>query len=141
MNILSIRSFDNYFSAHIMLTKLQDAGIDCFLKDEHTVTLDPLLTNAIGGIKLVVKEEDLAAAMELLQAFDVAYRQSVKCPMCHAAAFEQITKPSLPNYITIILVWFFARRAVPVQQVYVCGKCGYECKELPKTVNEEDLHE
>ncbi len=58
MNMVTLRTFDNYFLANITLTRLQNAGINCFLKDEHTVTMDPILSNAIGGIKLVVKEED-----------------------------------------------------------------------------------
>ena len=29
-------------------------GIRCWLKDENTVTIDPILTNAIGGIKVMV---------------------------------------------------------------------------------------
>jgi rubredoxin len=141
MNIVTIRSFDNYFSANIILTRLQDAGIECYLKDEYTVTIDPLLTNAIGGIKLVVKEEDVAAATALLQAFEEAYRQSVKCPRCQAAAFDRITKPTVPNYLAIITAWLFSNYAPPMQQVYVCGNCGYECERLPDTVNETDLHE
>ena len=58
MDIIVIKTFDNYFLANISLTKLRDAGVECYLKDEYTVTIDPILTNAIGGIKLVVKKED-----------------------------------------------------------------------------------
>ncbi len=32
----------------------EEEGINCWLKDENTVTIDPILTNAIGGIKLMV---------------------------------------------------------------------------------------
>ena len=62
-----IRTFQNYFSAHIALTKLRDAGINCFLKDEFTVTVDPILSNAVGGIKLVVVNEQAEEAIELLK--------------------------------------------------------------------------
>ena len=86
MNIITLRSFDNYFIASITLTKLQDAGVECFLKDEHTVTIDPILSNAIGGIKLVVNEEHAEEAKKILQQFDEEYLQSVKCPQCGAAA-------------------------------------------------------
>lgn len=48
MQPVIIRTFDNYFSANIILTRLQDSGIRCFLKDEYTVTIDPILSNAIG---------------------------------------------------------------------------------------------
>ena len=60
-----VKTFDNYFNANIILTKLQAAGIECYLQDEFTVTIDPILSNAIGGIKLVVKKEDGAETLRL----------------------------------------------------------------------------
>ena len=50
MNFVIIRTFQNYFNAHIILTRLRSEGIDCFLRDEFTVTVDPVLSNAVGGI-------------------------------------------------------------------------------------------
>ena len=58
MNLVTVKTFDSYFSANIILTKLHSEGVECYLKDEYTVTLDPILSNAIGGIKLVVKAAD-----------------------------------------------------------------------------------
>ena len=49
---------------------LQDAGIHCHLYDEYTITLDPFLSPAIGGMKLMVLEEDVLSAMELLKQAD-----------------------------------------------------------------------
>jgi predicted RNA-binding Zn-ribbon protein involved in translation (DUF1610 family) len=141
MNIITLRSFDNYFLANITLTKLQDAGVECYLKDEHTVTIDPILSNAIGGIKLVVKEEGAAEAVKLLQQFDEEYMSSVKCPQCGENAITQINKPGITNFFTAIFTWFISSYAVATEQVYKCGMCGYESKTLPITVNEDDLHE
>jgi predicted RNA-binding Zn-ribbon protein involved in translation (DUF1610 family) len=141
MNMITLRSFDNYFLANITLTKLQDSGVECYLKDENTVTIDPILSNAIGGIKLVVKEQDAADAKELLQLFDEEYMKSVKCPQCGETTITQINKPGAANFITAIFTWFFSNYAIAGEQVYQCGKCGYESKTMPVTINEEDLHE
>ena len=65
MDIVTIRTFDNYFNANIILTKLQDAGIECYLHDEFIATIDP-----VGGIKLVVRKEDKSAALLLIKQFD-----------------------------------------------------------------------
>jgi hypothetical protein len=51
MNFIQVRSYDNYIYAHIVLSMLQDAGINCYLKDEYTITIDPLLSPALGGIR------------------------------------------------------------------------------------------
>lgn len=141
MNMITLRSFDNYFLANITLTKLQDAGVECYLKDENTVTIDPILSNAIGGIKLVVKETDAADAKQLLQQFDEEYLKSVKCPKCSATEITLVTKPGASNYITAIFTWLFSSYAVAAESIYQCGKCGYESKTMPDTINEEDLHE
>jgi predicted RNA-binding Zn-ribbon protein involved in translation (DUF1610 family) len=141
MNIITLRSFDNYFLASITLTKLQGAGVNCYLKDENTVTIDPILSNAIGGIKIVVKEEDAAEAKKILQQFDEEYLQSVKCPQCGAAQITLVTKPGASNFITAIFTWLFSSYAIAPENVYQCGKCGYESKTMPSTINEDDLHE
>jgi len=141
MNIVTLRSFDNYFFANITLTKLQDAGVECYLKDENTVTIDPILSNAIGGIKLVVKETDVAEAIKMLQHFDEEYLKSVKCPKCGGTNITQVTKPGATNYVTAILTWLFSSYAVAPQHIYLCGNCGYESETMPPTITEDDLHE
>ena len=52
MELVTVRTFNNYISANILLAKLRNGGIECYLKDEYTVTMDPFLTNAVGGIKV-----------------------------------------------------------------------------------------
>jgi len=63
---IPIRSYDNYIYAHIVLARLQDSDINCHLKDEYTITIDPLLSPALGGIKLMVAESQVGRALELL---------------------------------------------------------------------------
>jgi hypothetical protein len=67
MNFIQVRSYDNYIYAHIVLSMLQDSGINCHLKDEYTVTIDPFLSPALGGIKLMVAGPQLERALELLE--------------------------------------------------------------------------
>jgi hypothetical protein len=70
MDFVQLRSFDNYISAHISLTMLQDAGINCHLLDEHIITLDPFLSPALGGMKLMVYPTQAERAVELLEEVD-----------------------------------------------------------------------
>src|SRR6476660_300780 len=102
MELLTIRTFNNYFSANILLTKLRDAGIECYLKDEYTVTMDPLLTNAVGGIKLVINRKDSQEVFELLQQFDEEYRRNAICPVCGSHNIELGPKRTAANMITAI---------------------------------------
>ena len=75
MRLIPIRTFDNYIDANIILWKLRSEGVNCFLGDEYTATINPFLSNAIGGIKLNVPEEEAEKARELLLTFDEEKRQ------------------------------------------------------------------
>jgi len=67
MDFVALRSFDNYVLAHIVLNMLRDAGINCHLKDENIITIDPFLSPAIGGMKLMVETSQVEEATELLE--------------------------------------------------------------------------
>ncbi len=137
MELIVIRAFGDYFSANLTLTKLQAFGVECYLKDEYTVTIDPLLTNAIGGIKLVVKDKDEARARKLLEQFDEEYMKGATCPICGAHDFKYIAKRGVTNFVTAILTWLFSSYSIAPEHVYQCGNCGYESKNLPETIIEE----
>ncbi len=97
MKLILLQSFDNYFFANITYTKLQDAGVECYLRDEYIVTVDPLLSNAVGGIKLMVEESHFELAVELMKAAEVAYLNDITCPYCTKtglAAEEKVNKPN-----------------------------------------------
>ncbi len=138
MELVVIRAFNDYFSANLTLTKLQAYGIECYLKDEHTITIDPLLTGAIGGIKLVVKVKDEAEARKLLEQFDDEYMKATACPQCGAHEFSYIAKTGATNFVTTILTKLFSNYSVPPDYVYQCGNCGYESENLPETFSQEE---
>ena len=66
MSFVCIRQYNTYVPAHIAMGKLREAGIEAHLQDEHTVTIDPLLNLAVGGIKLLVKNEEVETAERIL---------------------------------------------------------------------------
>jgi hypothetical protein len=66
MNFIILRSYDNYIPAHIAMGRLKEEFINCFLQDEYTVTIDPLLSNAVGGIKLMVADSQAKRADKIL---------------------------------------------------------------------------
>ena len=51
----------------IIRSRLESEGIECFARDEMTVQANPLYSNAIGGVKLQVREDDVPEAMEILK--------------------------------------------------------------------------
>lgn len=67
MSFIQVRSFDNYIEANIVMHMLQHHDINCHLKDEYTITIDPFLSPALGGMKLMVHESQLERALELIK--------------------------------------------------------------------------
>lgn len=133
METVVIRTFDNYFTANILLTRMRHEGIECYLKDEYTVTIDPLLSNAIGGIKLIVKKTIEKEARKMLQAFDADYKGYISCPQCSSHDILLVPKQSAENLITAIASWLFSAYAVSAENVYKCSNCGFESKALPES--------
>ncbi len=70
MAYVAVSTYDNYISAHIALGRLTSEYINCYLQDEHSVTVGPFLTNSIGGIKLMVAEEQAERALEILNSIE-----------------------------------------------------------------------
>ena len=132
MDYVLLRAFDNYINASMILARLDEEGITCYLKDEYTVTIDPILSNAVGGIKLMVHPGDFEEASQLLAGFDKDYRNSLRCPKCGSKDVEYITKPGVKNWTTAILSWFFSSYAIAGEQVYHCFACEHEFKDLPE---------
>jgi hypothetical protein len=63
-----IRSYRDLTEAMVDRTKLESAGIECFLYDDNLLRLDWFVSNAIGGAKLVVSQNEAAPALKILDA-------------------------------------------------------------------------
>lgn len=76
-----VAAFSTPTEAHLLVARLASAGIAAAVRDEFTVTFNWLLSNAIGGVKVEVPDEDYAAAREiaLLPPTEEAL---LRCPYC-----------------------------------------------------------
>lgn len=66
MKVVARFSFPH--EAHLAKTNLEAAGIESTLADEHTVNMQWLYSDAIGGVRLLVEDSDAEAALTILQA-------------------------------------------------------------------------
>lgn len=66
-NWTTIRTFEFPYEAIVIRSLLESEGIECSLKDELTAQVNPFYSNAIGGVKLQVKESDLTDALIVLK--------------------------------------------------------------------------
>ena len=138
MDMVTLQTFDNYFNANIQMTRLRAAGVECYLKDEYTVTIDPLLSNAIGGIKLLVRKSEERNVRKLLREMNEEADSKLLCPQCGSHKFILVPKRSAENLLAAITTWLFSAYAVSAENVYQCTDCGYESETLPEAA-EQDL--
>lgn len=85
--LLPIATFVRPAEAVAARVALEAQGIMCFLKDENIISMDWLLGNAVGYVKLIVPASDAKRARELLDTqFDdwptFTQGQIWKCPQC-----------------------------------------------------------
>lgn len=125
MNLVTIKTFFYDHETILYEPTFQAEGINYFLKDQKTIAIDPLVSNAIGGIKLQVREEDEERARALVALIEAnnsyselgtvisvngqKYEKTLdECPKCHSeeiyvykqSFFEGLFKPfaNKPRY-------------------------------------------
>ena len=115
----TLAAFDYPADVQILKGKLESEGIPGFLRDENTLNSDPLITNAIGGVKVQVYTQDRERALEIydeVRAYAVDdFGHPIKCPNCKALKSEAYyERKGLLNK----LFPFFEKRK------YKCLNCG-----------------
>jgi hypothetical protein len=132
MKFVPIWSYDNYIPAHVAMGRLQEEGIECWLKDENTVTIDPLLGNAIGGIKLMVAEQDARNAWQLLKTLERQHKSTTPCPQCGSNNIEFVSSPRKPGtWFSFLLSVLTTTYPMPAtDQLYHCFDCSHEFKRV-----------
>jgi len=66
-SLVTLQHFRDIPEALLAKGKLESAGIECMLADGNLVRMDWLLSNAIGGIRLQVHQQDVEPARALLE--------------------------------------------------------------------------
>jgi|LGVD01.1.fsa_nt_gb hypothetical protein len=64
--LITFEVFDNIINAHIIGSKLEEAGIECYYIGENMNSIYPISNTMMSGIQLQIKHEDLIKAQEVL---------------------------------------------------------------------------
>lgn len=115
----TIASFEFTAEAQVLKGRFESQGIEVFLKDEHTLDADPLISHAIGGVKLQVhikdKEEAIALYKELREYEVDRQGNRIICPNCQEN--RVLIAPPRKNLLYMLFPFFEPTR-------YQCGECG-----------------
>ncbi len=132
--LITLMTFTYPSEAYPLMTKLESEEIECMLFDELTVLTDPFISNAIGGVKLKIRETDLPHATKILKSINFAgekenpakkklqegfakgyvVRVEKYCPKCESAGIYRKR---------LSLSGLFKPKS------YFCSDCGYTWEE------------
>jgi hypothetical protein len=133
MRFSQIRSYDNYIVANLQLNLLKEHGFSCYLQDENTITIDPLLSPAIGGMKLMVLEGEVESANALLEKTEEDYLKTLPCPTCGKQELEKITHVESPEgFWGQFKMKLFTGSVVSFKAHYHCKACNSRFSSLPE---------
>ncbi|PZR13642.1 MAG: hypothetical protein DI539_19305 [Flavobacterium psychrophilum] len=127
-----IGSYQYTSEAIIIKGKLESEGIEVFMADNFTIDTDPLVSNAIGGVKLYVRSEDMdkaTAVLSEISRYSVDDKgQAVICPKCNSNKVEVGTTVKEGKSLFAFLFGFLIAGGMPVytKYTYRCSNCNNE---------------
>lgn len=126
---VTVARFQYSTEAQIIKGRLEADGIEVFLKDHITIDTDPLVSHAIGGIKLNVLAKDEAKAREILEAVS-AYTlkddgQVMVCPHCESTKISLYsTIRDFKSFFHFLIGFITGTLPFSARYEYKCENCG-----------------
>ena len=136
MPLVTVRHFYNHPEAFLAKSALDVDGIPAYLADHHIVGINWLFARAVGGIRLIVANEHLSRASEILEGDDsnilagipeyqLPPSQHEYCSSCGSTA---VIAPGWGRSAKALSLWLplfvlLALLAVVCEQ-YRCRNCG-----------------
>ena len=111
--------FDYSTEAYLVKSKLDSENIRTLLKDEKTIDSDPLISQAIGGVKLQVHNDDLERALVIYNEIR-SYRKDkhgndIHCLKCNS--IHILVAPPQRKNLFYMLFPFFEKTK------HICNDC------------------
>jgi hypothetical protein len=137
--IITLWRYRDFPEALVARAKLEADGIECFLADENMIRLDWFRSDALGRLRLQLRQENAEAAMEILaqeipagfsaEEIGEEYNQP-RCPNCGSldVSFQEYNK------LTLLIFWFLALPIPIYKNCWQCEDCQEEWKEKDESL-------
>ncbi len=131
-----VASYSRPFEAQFAHARLESSGIPAYIADAHTVGMNWLYSNAIGGVKLQVAARNLEAARLVLEQDVeedlgelVELDESFLCPNCGGrhTRYLPIHQPWYRALWTGAILLFGLAAPTPTEE-RICDDCGHRWK-------------
>ncbi|MDR1416292.1 MAG: DUF2007 domain-containing protein [Prevotellaceae bacterium] len=147
---ITVWTFTFAYEVAVIRSRFESEGITCFVQDELTVQVHPFYSNAIGGVKLQVRESDLHHAIEILKEAgyikdkdlqpskdaprlneysgnqeNTKSKAKTACPICGS---EETIKDKKAGWLFLLSSLLFMFPTPLLQKRYYCFDCKQEFK-------------
>ncbi|WGD35986.1 DUF2007 domain-containing protein [Olleya sp. YS] len=127
----TIAKFQYSSEAQIIKGRLESEGIQVFLSDNLTIDTDPLVSNAIGGVKLKVFAEDALKAQHILETikkYSVDDNgNAIHCPNCNSQEVAMFsTIKDFKSFFAFVFGFIAGTLPFYSKDKYRCSNCKTE---------------
>ncbi len=127
----TIARFQYSTEAQIIKGRLESEGIKVFLSDHITIDTDPLVSNAIGGVKLKVlaeQEEDALLILDSIKKYSINDTgEKIHCPKCDGIKIELFsTIKDAKSLFSFLIGLVFGLFPFYTRYKYKCETCKTE---------------
>lgn len=110
-----LATFEYSTEAQLIKSKLDSEDIRTMLMDETTIDSDPLISQAIGGVKLLIHNDDLDKAIGIYNQIRVyekdKYGSDINCVKC-ASTRILVAPPQRKNFFFMLFPFFESRKLI-----------------------------
>ena len=130
-SLIEIANYQFSSEAYLFKGKLESEGIEVFLQNENTINTDPLLSNALGGVKLFVNSEDVLQSRQILDAIPEYSLDDkgelLSCPNCGSQKINMTTTiKDIKSFLAFIYGLLTLSMPLFSKQKHKCESCNFE---------------
>lgn len=107
--------FEYSTEAQVVKSKLDSENISTMLMDEKTIDSDPLLSQAIGGVKLLVHNDDLGKASTIYNEIRTYEKDNngnaINCPNCNSQKIL-VAEAQRKTFFFMLFPFFESRKLI-----------------------------
>ena len=129
--LITIARYSFPYEAHIARSRLAAEDIPAYVADEHTISMQWLYSNALGGVRLQVPKDFVSSAREILHTeLEAALVEQEgwdgnNCPKCGSSDTEFYQFGKRLAFLVFIGIDF---PLFPTSDGIICKNCGAKSK-------------
>jgi len=141
-NLVTIATYSQPYEAHLAQQRLRQAGIPAFIANEHTISINWLYSNALGGVQVLVPEDRAEDARRVLNenpAPDLPpeFEDPIPCPQCGSFDTEPATVRKvhvwIPLALSALVFFLFGPAFILLVFPLFFGGAGVKCHTCRRT--------